>query len=440
MAAEDDVLRVFREFNRYTGDGLPGEPINAPLPVGDPQSGPHSPKKSELRTVLLAVLSQTLGSLYKGVWAAPTAYLKGNLVEYNGTIWIADRDNTGVAPVEGDDWSLFLPGVTVADASITFSKLASGVPASVLQTYFPGVSTNVQSTGLSGTDGDSLMFYADVTSASAEANLSIVRVQKTADYAGGTAGNVKTASWTTLTVEDGPLDYHWAGLDQLVNYASAGENVARYSKAEKRGTGPTWAGCFDIEDRMPSGTAGGALGIEVTAKATGSDADSSRNGVNIALHRIPGAGTLNEWGRGFWTSTIPTELDNRFRMAYANTAPISYAVFFNDGDDAGTGEGGALLRDQGSLVRGVDLADATYSTNEAIRLATNHRIAFTADGAHYMRSTGTVVQVVGAPLQANLGLAFPSAGLVTGSAGSATGQYLSILIDGAVKKLALLNA
>ena len=41
--------RVFREHRRYTGDGLPGEPTSAPLPVGDPQSGQHNPPKRELR-------------------------------------------------------------------------------------------------------------------------------------------------------------------------------------------------------------------------------------------------------------------------------------------------------------------------------------------------------------------------------------------------------
>lgn len=52
MTAYDDILRTYREFKRYTGDGLPGEPAGAPLPVGDPQSGPHNPKKSELRATL----------------------------------------------------------------------------------------------------------------------------------------------------------------------------------------------------------------------------------------------------------------------------------------------------------------------------------------------------------------------------------------------------
>ncbi len=56
MALSDIVNTIFREFKRYTGDGLPGEPTGAPLPVGDPQSGPYNPKKSELRSAFLSIL------------------------------------------------------------------------------------------------------------------------------------------------------------------------------------------------------------------------------------------------------------------------------------------------------------------------------------------------------------------------------------------------
>lgn len=50
------VNRTYREFRRYTGDGLPGEPVNAPLPIGDPQSGVNSAKKSEIRATHIAAL------------------------------------------------------------------------------------------------------------------------------------------------------------------------------------------------------------------------------------------------------------------------------------------------------------------------------------------------------------------------------------------------
>lgn len=43
--------RLFRDFVRYTGDGLPGEPANAPLPVGDPGSGGYNPTKKDMRDV-----------------------------------------------------------------------------------------------------------------------------------------------------------------------------------------------------------------------------------------------------------------------------------------------------------------------------------------------------------------------------------------------------
>lgn len=51
---QDVVNRELRENKRYTGDGLPNEPVGAPLPVGDPQSGVHNPKKVNLRKALLA--------------------------------------------------------------------------------------------------------------------------------------------------------------------------------------------------------------------------------------------------------------------------------------------------------------------------------------------------------------------------------------------------
>lgn len=54
--AQDIVNRELREFKRYTGDDLPNPPVNAPLPVGDPQSGVWNPKKASLRSAMLAVI------------------------------------------------------------------------------------------------------------------------------------------------------------------------------------------------------------------------------------------------------------------------------------------------------------------------------------------------------------------------------------------------
>lgn len=53
--------RVLREHNRYTGDGLPNEPVGAPLPVGDPASGPYHPSKKDLRDALDGSIAMTTG-------------------------------------------------------------------------------------------------------------------------------------------------------------------------------------------------------------------------------------------------------------------------------------------------------------------------------------------------------------------------------------------
>ena len=50
MSTETD--RIYRDKVRYTGDGLPGAPAGAFLPQGDPSSGEHNPKKSEIRALL----------------------------------------------------------------------------------------------------------------------------------------------------------------------------------------------------------------------------------------------------------------------------------------------------------------------------------------------------------------------------------------------------
>lgn len=40
---------IWREFVRFTGDGLPGAPVGQPLPIGDPSSGVWNPSKKDIR-------------------------------------------------------------------------------------------------------------------------------------------------------------------------------------------------------------------------------------------------------------------------------------------------------------------------------------------------------------------------------------------------------
>lgn len=74
MPIIDDINQAFRDFTAWNAQN--------PLPVGDPRSGVHNPSKSDIRSVLLAVL-QALGN--------PDA-LNSLVLQINGK---ADRQNSG---------------------------------------------------------------------------------------------------------------------------------------------------------------------------------------------------------------------------------------------------------------------------------------------------------------------------------------------------------
>lgn len=69
--------RLLRDFVRYTGDGLPGEPASRPLPTGDPASGAHSPSKKDLRDAINSVV----GPADEANAAADRANLAAQLLE-----------------------------------------------------------------------------------------------------------------------------------------------------------------------------------------------------------------------------------------------------------------------------------------------------------------------------------------------------------------------
>ncbi|GLS87679.1 hypothetical protein GCM10010873_26530 [Cypionkella aquatica] len=50
------VDRALRDFVRYTGDGLPNEPVGHPAPIGDPASGIHNPRKKDMRDALNSII------------------------------------------------------------------------------------------------------------------------------------------------------------------------------------------------------------------------------------------------------------------------------------------------------------------------------------------------------------------------------------------------
>jgi hypothetical protein len=68
---------------------------------------------------------------FRGAWTSGRNYLVNDATEKGGSIWIAKRPNTGVTPAEGADWTLFLPGVSVADGAVTRPKLSDALSSAV---------------------------------------------------------------------------------------------------------------------------------------------------------------------------------------------------------------------------------------------------------------------------------------------------------------------
>lgn len=74
MPSLADILT--RDFQRYTGDGLPNEPIGHPPPVGDPSSGVFQMRKKDFRDLVRiaeqAANDATTAAPFLGYWTSPT--------------------------------------------------------------------------------------------------------------------------------------------------------------------------------------------------------------------------------------------------------------------------------------------------------------------------------------------------------------------------------
>lgn len=63
---------------------------------------------------------------FKGLWDNSTAYVINDVVrDPSGNLWIAKQSSTNQPVGENDYWTIFIPGSTVADGSVTTPKLAN---------------------------------------------------------------------------------------------------------------------------------------------------------------------------------------------------------------------------------------------------------------------------------------------------------------------------
>lgn len=285
-------------------------------------------------------------------------------------------------------------------------------------------------------------------------DFTVLQVNRSANYTGGTVGYVGTAILAQTTVNQSANGtFEWTALFKMDNNApknSAGggpgdgsspQNVAVYGQALKRNTSSTWAGCLEIIDEQTPAN-GAAIGLEIACSADGADsATPQRIGSHITLaDRLPGGQDV-EWGRAYWASA--SSAGTRFRIGYDFTGVVGDAVF---SATATSYTNATLIKDRGQLAAGIDLTQATYTTGRAIHLKTGHRIALDVDATQTLRGTTDGPAIEGR-LNLTNSFAVPSAGNTTSSAsagtsGAAPSQvagYITILIDGAVRKIPFYN-
>lgn len=217
-------------------------------------------------------------------------------------------------------------------------------------------SASVQSTGLNGIDGDQFFIFKEYTDAPGvgghpSSEIAVLRVQRHADYTGGTFGNVENAIWARHTVEADVENFEWSILAQLENHATAGENVALYARADKRsGAGPTWAATYALQD-YNTNPASGAVGLEIGMFANGTDSNSARVGLDVVAGKRDTGGSAAVITHGIRIG--PQNSD-------ATNGSFTNGIYLDE-----------------SFGVGINLANASISGN-AIALATGHKIDWNA--------------------------------------------------------------
>jgi hypothetical protein len=98
----------------------------------------------------------------------------------------------------------------------------------------------------------------------------------------GTPGFVKAAVWTSTAVGINDKYFEWNDVAILANHANQGENCARYSQANARGKGATWAGVSEVCDETYGSIPQPLVSHEFDVWAAGPDYEG-RVGVHVVL-------------------------------------------------------------------------------------------------------------------------------------------------------------
>jgi len=206
-------------------------------------------------------------------------------------------------------------------------------------------------------------------------------VARVTNYTGGTPGFVTSASRVRTITNATNTNFEWAFLSVLDNYADAGENVAIYAQANKRGAGPTWAGVLEVKDRNPSSAtaSAGLIGLELDVFANGTDANNNRIGIDIVAGRTD---PLDTTCRITWGLRMLAQANNPANATYQGGILLN-ATMLTGIQIAGVINKGIYFTSTKSI--GIDFADGIFSS-AAIRFAANQEITLEPTNALAMQT------------------------------------------------------
>lgn len=326
MSIIDTVNRIFREFKRYTGDGMAGEPTGAPLPIGDPQSGPYSPKKSELRAAFVEILGAAEGDaeaaaealaelerLYLGAKAAdPTTDNAGGVLE-TGALYFNTVDGKfrvwNTSAWQDQD-------VALNDGDVSEPKLAGALALTLVKTvddiaalkevdnarYTTAVVRDASKRGVftwSGADLSATLAPASVTSTAVDSGTETIT--KTAHGLYTTDAVISTTSVNGLTA--GTIYYVIRVTADTFRLASSHANAIS-------GTAFNLTGTTNFTVKRLADPLGGVYVIK-----TGGAVDGS---TGAWVRQYEGAETLTWWGTDAAALQAATDFSNDLSIPAGN--------------------------------------------------------------------------------------------------------------------------
>lgn len=154
------------------------------------------------------------------------------------------------------------------------------------------------------------------------------RVSREARLAGGTSGFVTKALMVETTTSADNTNYEWNAMFQLNDYASIGtQNCGFYVQSLKYGTGATFGGVIEVQDRTGTQSSG-VVALEIDVTADGDNSNNNRLGLDVlAFPYDDAAAAANppQFYRGVHVSGKKDK--HRWRYAFSTTASWNGAAF-----------------------------------------------------------------------------------------------------------------